>query len=75
MKASEFLSLSAEKQEELVRSCDDLVIDFSHHTEKFLNGLLSKIINGDLCVEKAQSVISKEQPNKRTIIIKVVDNT
>jgi hypothetical protein len=75
MKASEFFSLSTEKQEELLRSSDDLVIDFSHHAQKILNELLSKIINGDLCVEQAQSVISKEQPNKQTIIIKVVDNT
>ena len=74
MKASEFFSLPIEKQNEMLRLADGLVIDLGNHSEKVLNERLSKIINGNLRIEQAQLVISKEQPNKETIIIKVVND-
>ncbi|MCL7725974.1 hypothetical protein LQU85_08565 [Actinobacillus pleuropneumoniae] len=73
MKASEFFSLPTEKQNEILSSVDDLVIDLGN-SDEILNELLSKIINGNLRVEQAQLFISKEQLNKETIIIKVVND-
>ncbi|NNI32193.1 MULTISPECIES: hypothetical protein [Pasteurellaceae] len=73
MKASEFFSLPTEKQNEILSSVDDLVIDLGN-SDEVLNELLSKIINGNLRVEQAQLFISKEQLNKETIIIKVVND-
>ena len=75
MKASEFFSLPIEKQNEILRAAvDDLVIDLGNHSDKVLNERLSKIINGNLRVEQAQLVISREHLNKETIIIKVVND-
>ena len=74
MKASEFFSLPIEKQNEILRTVDDLVIDLGNHSDKVLNERLSKIINGNLRVEQAQLVISREHLNKETIIIKVVND-
>ena len=74
MKASEFFSLPIEKQNEILRAVDDLVIDLGNHSDKVLNERLSKIINGNLRVEQAQLVIRREHLNKETIIIKVVND-
>ena len=74
MKASEFFSLPIEKQNEILSAVDDLFIDLGNHSDKVLNERLSKIINGNLRVEQAQLVISREHLNKETIIIKVVND-